>query len=140
MIHHSVLQVRWDDLDAFGHVNNAAYLTFVQEARADFTWYSRMIIGEKPVLTDMVVARAEVDFLEPIYEGGINVDVAISVARVGQASFELNYEISRNGVIHARAKTVQVAVSMDTKKSRPLNNKERDFLMPYLVAPAKGTE
>lgn len=140
MIHHNVMQVRWDDLDAFGHINNAAYLTFAQEARADFTWYSRSRNGELPILANMVVARAEVDFLEPIYEGGIEVDVAISVTRLGQASFDLYYEISRDGVMHARATTVQVAVSMDTKKSRPLNDEERDFLTRYLVEPSRGTE
>src|SRR5450759_507728 len=118
MIHHNVVQVRWDDLDAFGHVNNATYLTFVQEARADFTWYTRTLNGDMPLLADMVVARAEVDYLEPIYEGGIEVDIAVSVARLGRASFDLYYEISRDGVMHARAKTVQVAVSMETKKSR----------------------
>lgn len=140
MIHHYVMQVRWDDLDAFGHINNAAYLTFVQEARADFTWYSRTRNGDMPLLADMVVARAEVDYLEPIYEGGIEVDVAVSVARLGRASFDLYYEISRDGVMHARAKTVQVAVSMETKKSRPLNDEERNFLTRYLMEPSKGTE
>ena len=44
--------VRWGDLDAFGHVNNATYLVYAQEAR--YTW-SKMI--------EMVVARAEVDFI-----------------------------------------------------------------------------
>lgn len=140
MIHHKAIQVRWDDLDAFGHINNAVYLTFAQEARADFTWYSRKINGEPPILADMVVARAEVDYLEPIYEGGIEVDVAISVTRLGQSSFELSYEISRNGVLHARAKSVQVAVSMETKKSRPLNDEERNFLTRYLMEPLKGNE
>lgn len=137
MLHHNFVHVRWDDLDAFGHINNAAYLTFAQEARSDFTWYSRKRNGETPILADMVVARAEIDYLEPIYEGGIEVDVAISVTRMGNASFDLFYEISRDGVMHARVKTVQVAVSMDTKRSRPLNDEERSFLTRYLVEPSK---
>jgi len=138
MIHHTSLQARWADLDAFGHVNNASYLVLVQEARADFTWYSRKRLGQRPILADMVVARAEVDFQEPIYEGGIDVDVAITVARLGKASFELNYVISHQGLIHARAKTVQVAVSMETKKSRPLTEEERSFLSDYLEVSAEG--
>ena len=138
MIHHTSLQVRWADLDAFGHVNNAAYLVLVQEARADFTWYSRKNVGGKPILEDMVVARAEVDFQEPIYDGGIDVDVAITVARLGNSSFELNYVISHQGLIHARVKTVQVAVSMETKKSRPLTEEERSFLSDYLEVSAEG--
>jgi len=124
--------VRWNDLDAFGHVNNANYLTYVQESRADFTWWSRVRAGEKPILMDMVVARAEVDFLEPIYEGGFDIDVEIWVSKIGNASFDLAYQLSSKGTIHANAKTVQVAVSMETKKSRPLSDVEREYLGRYL--------
>lgn len=138
MIHHRSIQVRWDDLDAFGHVNNAVYLTYVQEARADLTWYSRQLSGEEPILTDMVVARTEVDYLEPIYTGGIEVDVAITVARLGTASFDLDYVISHDGVIHAKLKTVQVAVSIETKRSRPLTDEERAFLSRYLEVSSEG--
>ena len=138
MIHHSAIKVRWDDLDAFGHVNNAIYLTFAQEARNDFIWYSRKAVGKEPILADMVVARAEVDFIEPIYDGGFDLDVAITVGRLGNASFELNYIISHQGLIHAHVKTVQVAVSMETKKSRPLANEEREFLSGYLEDSAEG--
>lgn len=134
MRHKCKAHVRWNDLDAFGHVNNANYLTYVQESRADFTWWSRKRAGERPLLMDMVVARAEVDFLEPIYEGGFDLDVEIWVAKIGNASFDLAYQMSSRGKIHANAKTVQVAVSMDTKKSRPLNDIEREYLGRYLEA------
>ena len=134
MRHKCKAHVRWNDLDAFGHVNNANYLTYVQESRADFTWWSRKRAGETPLLMDMVVARAEVDFLEPIYEGGFDLDVEIWVTKIGNATFDLAYQMSSNGNIHANAKTVQVAVSMETKKSRPLNDIEREYLGRYLEA------
>ena len=134
MRHLTKAHVRWDDLDGFGHVNNASYLTYIQEARADFTWYSRKAAGLQPVLTDMVVVRAEVDFIEPIYEGGFDLDVAIWVAKIGNSSFEFAYELSSPIGLHARGRTVQVAVSMETKKSRPLTDDERKFLTGYLEA------
>ena len=134
MRHLTKAHVRWDDLDGFGHVNNASYLTYIQEARADFTWYSHKAAGLQPVLTDMVVGRAEVDFIEHIYEGGFDLDVAIWVAKIGNSSFELAYELSSPIGLHARGRTVQVAVSMETKKSRPLTDDERKFLTGYLEA------
>lgn len=134
MRHKCKAHVRWNDLDAFGHVNNANYLTYVQESRADFTWWSRKRAGETPLLMDMVVARAEVDFIEPIYEGGFDLDVEIWVSKIGNASFDLAYQMSSNGKIHANAMTVQVAVSMGTKKSRPLSDIEREYLGRYLEA------
>jgi acyl-CoA thioester hydrolase len=113
--------VRWGDLDAFGHVNNATYLIYAQEAR--FAW-SKML--------EMVVARAEVDFIAPIYTGDIYIDVEIWVNKVGNSSFGVTYEMKNGDELLARVKTVQVTVSMDTKKSRPINDAERDFLDKYL--------
>lgn len=138
MLHHYSMHVRWDDLDAFNHVNNAAYLTFAQEARSDFMWFSRERNGEKPMLADMVVARAEVDFIEPIYDVAIDLDIAVSVVRLGTASFDLLYVISREGIIYAKVTTVQVAVNMETKKSRPINDVEREFLTQYLTGTTEG--
>jgi acyl-CoA thioester hydrolase len=113
--------VRWGDLDAFGHVNNATYLVYAQEAR--YAW-SKML--------EMVVARAEVDFIAPIYTGDVYLDVEIWVNKIGNSSFGLTYEIKNGDELVARVKTVQVTVSMDTKKSRPINDAEREFLTKYL--------
>ena len=113
--------VRWGDLDAFGHVNNATYLTYAQEAR--FEW-SKML--------EMVVARAEVDFIAPIYDGDIFIDVEIWVNKIGNSSFGLTYEMKNGDQLLARVKTVQVTVALDTKKSRPITDVEREFLTKYL--------
>ena len=113
--------VRWGDLDAFGHVNNATYLVYAQEAR--YAW-SKMI--------EMVVARGEVDFIAPIYMGDFNLDIEIWVNKIGTSSFGVTYEMKNGDELVAVVKTVQVTVSMDTKKSRPLNDAERDFLNKYL--------
>lgn len=135
MIYTNQQFVRWDDIDAFGHVNNAKYLTYIQEARFQWSWYQYASKNEKPTLVEMVVANAEVDFLVPIYEGGRFYDVTLWVDSIGNSSFTLGYEvIGDNGVIHAKVKTVQVAVSMETKKSRPLTEPEREFLKQYLKA------
>ena len=133
MKYHNQQFVRWDDIDALGHVNNAKYLTYAQEARFHWSFYQFYERNETPYFIDMVVARAEVDFVVPIYEGGLFVDVHIWVESVGTSSFVLNYEISSKGVLHARIKTVQVAISLETKKSRPLAETEREFLKEYLL-------
>ncbi len=113
--------VRWGDLDAFGHVNNATYLVYAQEAR--YAW-SKML--------EMVVARAEVDFVAPIYTGDFYLDIEIWVNKIGNSSFGLTYEMKNGDELVARVKTVQVTVSMETKKSRPINDAEREFLTQYL--------
>jgi acyl-CoA thioester hydrolase len=132
MKYHNQQFVRWDDIDALGHVNNAKYLTYAQEARFHWSFYQFYERNETPYFIDMVVARAEADFVVPIYEGGLFVDVHIWVESIGTSSFVLNYEISSKGVLHARIKTVQVAISLATKKSRPLSDTEREFLKEYM--------
>ena len=122
MIYTGKQYIRWDDIDALGHVNNAKYLTYIQEAR--FLW--------SPII-EMVVARAEVDFIEAIYEGGRFYDINLWVESIGNSSFTMAYEVvGDNGVVHAKVKTVQVVVSMETMKSRPLKDSEREFLNQYL--------
>jgi acyl-CoA thioester hydrolase len=121
MRYQSKQYVRWDDLDAFGHVNNAKYLTYAQEAR--FAWSG---------ILEMVVARAEVDFIAPIYDGDVFLDIELWVSAIGTSSFSMTYEINLKGELVARVKTVQVTVNMDTKKSQPIGDEQRAFLSKYL--------
>ena len=115
-----------------GHVNNAKYLTFAQEAR--FLWATEEFSGamQETSLIGMVMARAEIDFIAPINEGGKFVDVEITVGKIGTSSFDMLFTISDAGKVLAKVKTVQVAVSVETMKSRPLTDKERQFLDIYL--------
>ena len=121
MRYQSKQYVRCDDLDAFGHVNNAKYLTYAQEAR--FAWSG---------ILEMVVARAEVDFIAPIYDGDSFVDVELWVSAIGTSSFSVTYEMKLKGEVVARVKTVQVTVDMKTKKSHPISTEQREFLTKYL--------
>ena len=121
MRYQSKQYVRWDDLDAFGHVNNAVYLTYAQEAR--FAWSG---------ILEMVVARAEVDFIAPIYDGDTFLDIELWVSAIGNSSFTMTYEIKMKGELVARVKTVQVTVDMGTKKSHPMDDEQRAFLTKYL--------
>ena len=131
MRHNAKVHVRWDDQDAFGHVNNAKYLTYVQEARVEMLWRSRVNAGLEPLLMEMVVARAEVDYLLPIYEGAIDIDCEIWIGKIGGASFEMHYELKSSAGLHARVMTVQVGIDIVTKKSRRLNDSEREYLLQY---------
>jgi len=126
--------VRWDDLDAFGHVNNAKYLTYAQEARFDWGWYSFAEKKEEPILMKMVVARAEVDYLAPITEGGCFYDVTLWVDSIGTSSFVNGYELSKDGTVFAKMKTVQVMIDLGTRKSRPINADEQAFLDKFLIS------
>ena len=97
--------VRFNDLDAFGHVNNAVYLTYLEEARIAFLEH----LGLVRELADMamILARAEIDFRSPA-RAGDELDIAVRATRLGTKSFELGYEVASGGRLLAEARSVQV--------------------------------
>ena len=125
--------VRWADLDAFGHVNNAVYLTYSELARVE--WGGKQFAPKDPgsVLVEMTVAHSEVDYLAPITEGGCFYDVILWVDSIGTSSFVNGYELSKDGTVYAKMKTVQVTIDLKSRKSRPINDAERNFLTKYLA-------
>ena len=126
--------VRWADLDAFGHVNNAVYLTYSELARVE--WGGKQFAPKDPgsVLVEMTVAHSEVDYLIPITSFGSGYDVNLWVESIGNTSFTVAYEILKDGVVYAKMKTVQVMIDIDKMKSRPINATEREFLTKYLAS------
>jgi acyl-CoA thioester hydrolase len=80
----------------------------------------------------MVVARAEVDFIAPIYDGDTFLDIELWVSAIGNSSFTMTYELKMKGELVARVKTVQVTVDMSTKKSQSIGDEQRAFLTKYL--------
>lgn len=93
----------WRDLDALGHVNNAVYATWLENARE--AWW-REVAGEFDRFP-FLLARLEVDFRAAVTWRDA-VTVRVRVSRIGASSFDLAYEIDAGGRRAADAKTVQV--------------------------------
>lgn len=104
------LEVRFRDCDPMGHVNNAVYLTYLEQARlAHWRAVWGMELDELPPGTPgVILARAEIDYRRPA-EHGNRLEVRIALARVGRTSFAYDYEImDQDDRLIARATTVQV--------------------------------
>jgi acyl-CoA thioester hydrolase len=86
-------QVIFRDIDAFGHVNNAVYLTYFEWARAQM-WFD-LNGGALPRDIGFIVARAECDFRQQI--GMEAIDICVKVGDVRNTSFETVYEIRKAG-------------------------------------------
>ena len=98
-------RVRFRDLDAKGHVNNAVFLTYIESARVAFLQH----LGAAATLEDMsfIVARIEIDFRAPVAFGE-EVAVSVRASRFGEKSFDLDYELRVDGRVVAQAKSVLV--------------------------------
>jgi acyl-CoA thioester hydrolase len=114
------IEVRFRDCDAMGHVNNAVYLTYLEQARFA---YWRDIIGIVAGRDRLfILARVEIDFRAQARPGDI-LDVRIRVAEVGRSSFKFEYEIvdTIDGRQIASARSVQVAYDYGAGRTVPLS-------------------
>lgn len=102
-------RVRLRDIDSFGHVNNAVYSTYLEEARLD-------ALGG---LGAVILARVEIDFRAELYVGD-EIEVHSRCSRIGTKSFDLEHEIRVDGRIAAEAKSVLVGFDYETHRSVPV--------------------
>ena len=114
------LAVRFSDCDPLGHVNNAVYLTYLEQARIilwkkqiGLTWSKRAADG-LPRGEGFILARAEVDFRAQAHEGD-ELEVRLSLGKFGRTSATYDYEIEHtgSGLIVAAARTIQVWFDYD---------------------------
>ncbi len=110
-----LLEVRFRDIDAFHHVNNAVYLTYMEQARV---MYLRGIGLFAPTHT-MILARSEVDYRKAVFLGD-RLEVWARVAKIGNKSLEFEYEIYANDVLCASAHSVHVWYDFEANQSQPV--------------------
>jgi acyl-CoA thioester hydrolase len=113
--------VRFRDLDSLGHVNNAVYLTYLEQARL------ALLSPQGAEVTSMILARVEIDFRAQV---GFRetVDIEVTPTRVGTKSFELGYEMRAGDRLVAEAKTVLVAFNYERGESEPIPDAWRKLL------------
>jgi acyl-CoA thioester hydrolase len=123
--------VRWSDLDAFGHVNNARYLTLFEEARVALMFVGAKEAGLTSFEEGIVIHRHEVDYLRPIdYGPRVNIEMWISDLRASR--FTVSYELYAGDLLASRAASVCVPFDLATQRPRRLSDAERDFLKPWM--------
>ena len=107
-------RVRFRDCDAMGHVNNAVYSTYLEQARIG-------ILGD---LEPFILARVEIDFRAEL-RAGEDVEVRSRCSHVGTKSFELEHQIWTDDRLVADAKSVLVGYDYQAGASVPLTDNQR---------------
>ena len=145
------IRLRWSDLDAYGHVNNAEMLRLLEEARILALWTTdetdvdsgealsastAVLDGRPGAATLSLIARQEIEYLAPIPYLRQPLDIQLWVGAIGGASLELCYEVwSPAGVepaaLFARAATTIVLVDAASGRPRRINDRERAAWSPY---------
>jgi acyl-CoA thioester hydrolase len=125
--------VRFRDLDAMGHVNNAVYLTYLEQAR--FTFLDGLGLVEALDRPPMILARVELDYRAQI-EPGEEVEIGVRTSRVGTKNFELEYRCEASGRHVADARTVLVAYDYERQEPVPVSEAWRRALAAEGMVPA----
>jgi acyl-CoA thioester hydrolase len=145
-------QLRWSDLDAYGHVNNARMLSLLEEARIQAFWISddtsEHAVGASTAVLDAtpgantitLIARQEIEYLAPIPYQRQPVDIELWIGYMGGASLDVCYEVySPVGVeprvLYTRAVTTIVLVDAASERPRRIDDRERAAWEPYLGEP-----
>jgi len=116
--------MRWGDLDAQGHVNNAAFLDYLQEARVDW-----LLAGpaEMARLLDegVLVVSHQLEYLAPVGFGERPLTVELWPEGVGASRFAIAYEVWDGDVLAARARTAATPYDLAGGRLRRLTEVER---------------
>ena len=130
-------EVAFRDLDAFGHVNNGVYLTYIENARIG---YARDVIGiESLEGLLMIVASVKIDFRSRANLGD-TLEIGARTTRVGTKSFDLEHEIrAQDGRLVAEAQTTLVAFDYDADQTMPIPPEWRERIENYESRSAAAT-
>ena len=125
--HRISIKVRFSDLDAMGHVNNAAYLSYLEEAR--FAYYNHVLgIDTNKLEFNAVIARIEIDYIEQI-KLGETVEVYTRTSKIGNKSSDVEHLIvvisGQDRKIAARAFTKLVSFDYKRNQTIPVPERER---------------
>ena len=125
-MHEKQIEIRWRDQDAYGHVNNAVYLTYLEEVRDE--WLERAL-GDSGDAWGYVTARVAIDFRRELTQDDDAIVARLWLTRIGTSSVTTREEIvTIGGELAAEAEAVLVARDSETGRSRPLSDAERAAL------------
>lgn len=123
-MHEKQIEIRWRDVDAYRHVNNAVYATYLEEGRDEWL---EAALGDVGSPWDYVLARVAIDFRRELTLEDEAVVVSCRLERIGNASLTLREQIrTRHGDLAAESEAVLVARDRETGGSRPLSELERE--------------
>jgi len=123
------IPIRWRDVDNYGHVNNAVYLTFLEEARDRWV---RETLGPQ---VDFVIVRIGIDYRRELSQDDDEVTVSCRGVGYGTSSIRTAEQIvAKEGWVAAESASVIVAHDSDARSSRPLTDEERATLDGAIAA------
>lgn len=126
----TTLEVRWRDLDPLGHVNNAVYFTYLEQARTHYLRELGLVPGD-PSGIGFILAEASCQFKAPLdLSEGVTIHTRVSQLRNSSFVFEYRAE-GEDGRLIATARTVQVCYDYQAQHPIPIPDAWREAVVAY---------
>jgi acyl-CoA thioester hydrolase len=125
-------QLRWSDMDAFGHVNNVVFLQYLQEARVDMLLNGAAETGAGMLAAGIVVVRQEIDYRKPLVFRLEPVHVECWISHLGTSSFTIAYRVRDAEDTYADAASVLVPYDLASGRPRRISSAERAVLETFI--------
>jgi acyl-CoA thioester hydrolase len=122
-------RVRFNDLDALGHVNNNLFGVYFETARVAFLNHLGFTRG--PVDPALVVVRTEIDFRVELHYPA-DLKIGLSLLKLGNTSMTYGLGVFTPNVCHATCRAVLVRLDAETRRPTPLTESERIKFGAYL--------
>ncbi|XLE12137.1 thioesterase family protein [Streptomyces sp. Pv4-95] len=119
-------------MDAFGHVNNAVFVRYLEEARIDFMRRLAPGNGSPSFTGGSVVARHEIDYVRPLVHRHSPVTIELWVTKVSAASMTIAYEVKDEATLYLRASTIVVPYNFTDERPRRITAEEKAVLKEYM--------
>ena len=113
------IQLRFNDVDAFGHVNNSVYFTFYDLGKTTYLNDVMKKYHLENSFSGIVVVNINANFLLPVYAGD-HVAVQTAVVEIGQKSFKLMQQLVSIGTKEVKCTCSSVMVAFDVKTQTTL--------------------
>jgi acyl-CoA thioester hydrolase len=117
-------------MDAYGHVNNARFLTLYEEARVALFFLGARDMGLTSFEDGIVISRHEVDYLKPVNYGD-PAEISMWVEEIRASRFTIGYEFFAGPALASRARSVCVPFNLGQGYPRRLTEQEKAFLIRW---------
>lgn len=124
------VQMRWGDMDAYQHVNNTAYLTYVEQARVAM-FYDNPELAAHEFAGGVVIAKHEVDYLKPVTYHPEPLRIELWISHLGGASLTVVQEVYDGDVLACRVTSVSVRFDFAAGVPTRMTPEEREALSKY---------
>ena len=124
--------MRWSDQDPFQHVNNSAFLTYLEQARVEIFFSDAKDEGVTTLSEGVVVVRHEIDYKRPVIYSARPLIVECWISQLRAASYRVDYLVYDGDTLAVTANSLLATYDIQAARPRRITPEERSYLERFL--------